>query len=91
MKCPKCHKLQTHGYCNTCYTYCGCSFDPTSMSDYCYFHKPGNKRKNDLTIKEARGIIERMNNYSHPAFESAVITLLTNLLDRVNKLENRPR
>jgi hypothetical protein len=30
-----------HGVCPTCARQCGCSFSPTSMSDYCSTHRPG--------------------------------------------------
>ena len=29
-----------HGRCPKCRAYCGCSFQPTSMSDYCSTHRP---------------------------------------------------
>jgi hypothetical protein len=42
MICPTCSKdmgMIAHGKCEHCQTYCGCSFDPTSSSDYCQFHR----------------------------------------------------
>lgn len=44
MECPHCHEdmgFCSHGVCEYCKRYCGCSFDPTSSNDYCSFHRPG--------------------------------------------------
>jgi hypothetical protein len=39
--CPHCHRQEmSHGVCGACGQYCGCSFDPTSMNDYCSHHRP---------------------------------------------------
>ena len=40
MSCPFCGKPSDHGYCKQCEEYCGCSFDPTSLNDYCSYHRP---------------------------------------------------
>ena len=43
MDCPTCKKgmgYNSHGKCENCGAYCGCSWDPTSNSDYCDFHNP---------------------------------------------------
>ena len=47
MKCPHCGARMDyldHGKCSQCFKYCGCSFSPTSMSDYCEAHRPKQKR-----------------------------------------------
>ncbi len=39
--CPHCYKRTSafdHGKCMHCKKGCGCSFNPTSSSDYCNFH-----------------------------------------------------
>jgi hypothetical protein len=44
--CPTCRAVMDymdHGFCSDCKKYCGCSFSPTSMSDYCHAHRPGGK------------------------------------------------
>ncbi len=41
--CPSCFKHMSymdHGKCPHCKQSCGCSFSPTSSSDYCDFHCP---------------------------------------------------
>lgn len=41
--CPHCFRRMDyldHGECSHCGESCGCSFDPTSSSDYCSFHRP---------------------------------------------------
>ena len=41
--CPSCFKRMDyldHGKCSHCGKDCGCSFNPTSSSDYCSFHRP---------------------------------------------------
>lgn len=43
MKCPWCGATMQpldHGVCPECGEYCGCSFNPTSQSDYCNEHRP---------------------------------------------------
>lgn len=43
MKCPHCNGDMTpmnHGICPECKGYCGCSFSPESLNDYCETHKP---------------------------------------------------
>lgn len=43
MECPTCGAQMyqwDHGICSKCKEYCGCSFMPTSMSDYCTKHRP---------------------------------------------------
>ena len=40
--CPHCFKSMGafgHGTCQHCKQGCGCSFDPTSSSDFCDFHR----------------------------------------------------
>lgn len=44
-KCPnkKCGKdmgWNSHGMCQHCKKYCGCSFSPTSSNDFCDDHRP---------------------------------------------------
>ena len=39
--CPNCFKRMDyldHGRCSHCGRNCGCSFNPTSSSDFCSFH-----------------------------------------------------
>lgn len=38
--CPTCGYRIEHGYCFDCDRYCGCSFDPESLNDYCDKHRP---------------------------------------------------
>jgi hypothetical protein len=41
--CPHCGEYMgsfNHGVCGKCKKYCGCSFDPCSMNDYCQAHRP---------------------------------------------------
>ncbi len=43
MKCPYCDAPMgwlDHGVCPDCEQYCGCSYNPTSDSDYCSTHRP---------------------------------------------------
>lgn len=42
-ECPHCHRdmgSSFHGICQECGRYCGCSFNPESMNDYCRNHNP---------------------------------------------------
>jgi hypothetical protein len=54
MECPH------HGVCRLCKEYCGCSFDPTSMNDYCSFHRPGNKEKGSKAFYRASRLAEKV-------------------------------
>ncbi len=41
--CPHCSKdmgAYSHGCCQHCRKMCGCSFNPTSLSDFCRAHHP---------------------------------------------------
>lgn len=43
LRCPHCMARMDyldHGKCPKCGQYCGCSFSPTTMSDYCSEHRP---------------------------------------------------
>jgi hypothetical protein len=43
MNCPWCGAAMEpmdHGRCPTCQQLCGCSFNPTSSSDWCRVHRP---------------------------------------------------
>ena len=52
MRCLNCGDLLVHGYCERCKKYCGCSFDPTSLNDYCEAHRPVLEKKR--TAKESK-------------------------------------
>jgi hypothetical protein len=63
MECPHCHKdmgTMTHGECAHCKKMCGCSWDPTSMNDYCMFHRPGSKTKESRAFQHANLIANRV-------------------------------
>lgn len=60
-ECPHCHKdmgFLNHGVCDECKKHCGCSWDPTSMNDYCSFHRPGSKEKGSKAFHYANKIAE---------------------------------
>ena len=43
MTCPHCRESMgalAHGFCSRCEKYCGCSFNPESLNDYCDTHRP---------------------------------------------------
>lgn len=55
-KCPACQSPMSqldHGKCPKCKQYCGCSFNPTCLSDYCSRHRP-RLRPNPSTKTEVR-------------------------------------
>lgn len=33
-----------HGVCPSCHKFCGCSKNPTTMGDYCDYHRPGSTK-----------------------------------------------
>lgn len=45
--CPSCGVSMAwdHGTCHACGAGCGCSFNPTSMADYCDSHRPISRAK----------------------------------------------
>lgn len=54
MNCPHCGKYMgwnAHGVCGSCHEYCGCSFNPTSMNDFCAEHRPKTQTKPSNPVK----------------------------------------